>query len=256
MKLRWKILPVVLSVLVAFSAYGDDNYDEGGASYWGARNETPAFRLKSKVGESTTVNIYSNGTGNMVIKSSGITNSVDINVATNINGLVGDLIALTNASGRLLFEVDGDCALAADLVAGNLIEVTNTFQSGSWATFYFDSLSNSTYGVYLPGKDVGGPSDGRVVRKLHYDLGGTGDVTFAFYQERVLKWQKTVTSPYYVAPATAAGTVTTNSAINQVTGSVIIDMPVYRGDNCFFRATRGTGADAPGGMGATVEYTY
>jgi len=245
------ILACVLVAVMVIPALGDGVYDKSGSSYWGAKDETPCVRLKSLINDSTTIRIASNGYGNATFTSAGIVNNINLGTAvTNVDDFVGYIVALTNASGRQLFEADGDCALAADQVFGKLLSTSYTVQAGKWGTIYFQGLSNKTYGVSIPSRDNGGPANDKVLRKLNGSLGGTGVVTVAVYVEREVKWQKTVQSPAY----TSIGLVSSNATANLVNIDYDVEIPIGRASDVFIRATRGTDANAPGGIGATVEF--
>jgi len=247
----------IICAIVCMIAVGAVAQDKGGTVFSQTRNNGPAIRMRSLLGEATTVNVYSNCTGEVVIKGSGITNTITATAYSNITEFVGQLLALTNSDGNVMYDVDYDCALGSDSIDGECKTSNTTIRAGTWgAPFAFQSSSNVFLNAYLPGVLVGGQGGSKRLTKLVGSIGGTGDVDVVVYKNRVKVWDQKVISPVYVIDGStgASASAATNQAVNHVSVDYDVSIPFGAGDNIQIRATRATGIDAECSIGATADY--
>jgi hypothetical protein len=247
----------IICAMVVMIAAGAVAQDKGGTVFSATRNLGPALRMRSLLGESTTVNVYSNCTGEVVFRGTGVTNTINATAYSNVSTFAGHILALTNSDGNAMYDVDYDCSYGTDSIDGEVLTSNTTFSAGKWATpFVFQLSSNKFLNAYLPGADVGGQGGARRVTKIVGSIGGTGNVDLVVYKNRVKVWDKQIRSPYYVIDGSTAtsSSASTNQAVNHVNLNEDVSIPCGARDNIQIRATRATGIAAPGTIAGTADY--
>jgi hypothetical protein len=219
---------------------------------------------------SPAVRVYNGFSSDLVITTGGASGSitcvVDSTTTTITDGnwdtvadLAAQLTTISNSSSRTLAKTDTDCVAATtESTDDELMDNTAvTIKAGTWGDIVWDTSDVAHFDVYIPGGDVGGANETKLVEKILGSVGGTGNITLTGYIDGVQAWENLIVSPVYRVGATSANTTTSEQWVADDISPGELNLPVDLGvnpsENLLIRATRAT-TGTTGGMTAIIRY--
>jgi hypothetical protein len=254
MKKTNMIVSAVISLaLLAGSALAAGN----AGSVWKAADGEYAFQIKYTPSDSDNVATVQVAAAAITFSGQDVASgTINLTAAYKASDVVSAISALTNTAGTKCFQAMYWASIAADTVSNKLVAASATAltsdlwtKMGAWDTsgvLHYDAATTKHPDYKLSHRITG----------LMGEPSGTGALTLTVYENGVVKYLRTITSPYYTKPATEnmTGTVT-----NVVNNDVPIDgvsfgtgIEIGAGYVGFVRASRATTATT-GGIGASID---
>ena len=154
--------------------------------------------------------------------------------------------ALTNSSGNVVWEAKIRAGLSSDIVTNDFViaVAATAMRKNTWEPHVIWDTSAVTNFSLCPSSILDRQyANGYCLDWITGEPGGTGDLTLSVYEDDVLIWRQTITSPYYVIDGTVGSALATNQPITVVT----LDQPLhgirtFEGKRYLVRAQRATTA--------------
>ena len=150
----------------------------------------------------------------------------------------------TNDSGTVIWEAKLRAGLGTDIVTNNFViaAAATTVAKRTWEPHVlWDTTAVERFDVVPTALNSREYSNGYIIDRIVGEPGGTGNVTVYIYEDDVVIWQNTITSPYYVPAGDLSAANSTNTAVNVVTLDIPVGIPTFEGKRYHVRATRTVG---------------
>lgn len=244
---------IAVLILVASSAFAQATYTPK-VSTFNADGKSPVFRVKNSGNETVTITVASGADSIVVTNGTIVTTIVPGTGYTTVSQLAAAIEAATNSAGVRTLMVDYGCSLAADTWTGVVTAAQTTISPNNrkwvdgptWIT-----ASNKFFNAYYPAFNKGGIGNAKEVRKIHGNIGGTGNITIKGYVDGTVVFDKIIVSPIYVNSTTNGG-LNASDEVGVACFDIPVNIPVGQSEGVMFRATRAT-TGTTGGIGLVLD---